>query len=107
MSNLHDDDDAEATDWDRATILSRRAKLIAAALSGLSITVSCGDSGGPEVCLSVGVGGSSTGGAPPAGGGGEGGTGGPMACLSMPLGGGGTSGGGPGGGGAGGAGSSE
>jgi hypothetical protein len=103
MSNLHDDDDAESTDLDRAKILSRRAKLIAAALSGLSMTVSCGDSG-PAACLSVGVGGSSTGGAPPAGGsggGGEGGTGGPMACLSPQLGGGGT-GGTPGGGGAGG-----
>lgn len=102
MSNLHDDDDAEAADLDRAKILSRRAKLIAAALSGLSMTVSCGDSGGPEVCLSVGVGGSSTGGSPPTGGsGGEGGTGGPMACLSPQLGGGGN-GGEPGGGGAGG-----
>jgi hypothetical protein len=104
MSNLHDD---EADDADRAKILTRRAKLIAAALSGLSMTVSCGDDGGPSACLSVGVGGSNSGGAGAAGGsGGEGGTGGPMPCLSPQLGGGGAGGapggGAPGGGGAGG-----
>jgi hypothetical protein len=105
MSNVHDDDpgahDADAQDLDGAKILSRRAKLIAAALSGLSMTVSCGDDGGPSPCLSVGVGGAGAGAAGAGGGGGEGGTGGPMACLSPQLGGGGT-GGAPGGGGAGG-----
>lgn len=86
-------DDLE--DEDRAKILSRRTKLIAAALSGLMVSA-CGDSGdsttsggGPQACLSV----APTGGGG-AGGGGEGGTGGvgggtggagaaPMPCLEM------------------------
>ena len=82
---------------DRAAILNRRAKLVAAALAGL-LGASCGDdtgpggTGGPQACLS-----------PPYEGG-QGGVGGPQPCLEPPIGGGGAGVGGAGEGGAGGAG---
>jgi hypothetical protein len=45
-------------DPDRAAILARRQRFIALALSGLS--ASCGKTSGPQVCLSIGPGESST-----------------------------------------------
>ncbi|MBK6517290.1 MAG: hypothetical protein IPG04_25045 [Polyangiaceae bacterium] len=72
---------------DRAAILNRRTKLVAAAMVG--VLAACGDdtgtggTGGPQACLSPG-GGFHQGGA-----GGEGGVGGPQVCLGVALGGGG------------------
>lgn len=89
-------------DDDRASILARRSRFIAAALAGLAVGQACGDdtgSGGAQACLSPPIGGGVEGGA-----GGVGGTGGAQVCLSAPLGGGGAAGGVEGGGGAGGTG---
>ncbi len=86
----------ELEEEDRAQILSRRSKLVAAALAGL--LVSCGDSSsGPQACLSVdpvGGGNEGGGGAGAAGAGGTGGT--PMPCLGLREGGGGAGAGGAG-----------
>jgi hypothetical protein len=89
---------------DRAQILSRRTKLVAAALAGL--LVSCGDSSssGPQACLSVDPVGGGTEGGGGAGAAGAGGTGGtPMPCLGLREGGGGAGAGGAGAAGGGGA----
>ena len=91
-------------DEDRQSILSRRARFIAAALATLTASATAcdgcsdvvvvddgqgGEGGQPQPCLSP---------KPPEGGGGEGGTGGsPQPCLSQPLGGGGEGGVGEGG----------
>lgn len=51
-------DDEGRDDLDRAAILARRQRFIALALSGLS--ASCGNTSGPQVCLSIAPGDSST-----------------------------------------------
>jgi hypothetical protein len=51
-------DEEGRDDLDRAAILARRQRFIALALSGLS--ASCGETSGPQVCLSIGPGDSST-----------------------------------------------
>jgi len=80
------DDDA------REIILSRRTALIAAALAGVGMAVTCDaevEEPEPKACLSQSTG---SGGAQPclgmaAGGGGTGGAGGARACLGVPAGG--------------------
>ena len=74
-------DDEGRDDLDRAAILARRQRFIALALSGLS--ASCGKTSGPQVCLSIGPGDSST---TDAGSGSESGSGSttmPMPCLDI------------------------